>query len=198
MLLVFHNVCIWSPESPLPVRASPGALVHLFLKEREELQNAISQWRHFLSNLSAFAAQLPFFRLRLAFMALTACTTPLPPGSAHAVAVFKRLLLALHCDFGCFRSAGGTRQAFLLFACFNSFANRYKGHCREQFCPGKRERADFFVCHLSSTSLGKGSSAEPFLNRGERRQAKRIVSDPQVASEEDRRLLTCCLSAEQI
>lgn len=112
MLLVFHNVCIWSPESPLPVRASPGALVHLFLKEREELQNAISQWRHFLSNLSAFAAQLPFFRLRLAFMALTACTTSLPP------APLARLLFLrgshLHClvTLGAFDARGQLGRPF--------------------------------------------------------------------------------------
>lgn len=173
MLLVFHNVCIWSPESPLPVRASPVALVHLFLKEREGLQNAVSQWRHFLSDLSAFAAQLPFFRPRLAFMALTACTTSLPPSSAKAVAVFKILPLAINCSFRSFQSNRITQQTFLLFACFNSFDNGYEVYCGEQFCPGKRDRSDFFMCNLSSISLGKVSSAEPFLKRGEKRKGKK-------------------------
>lgn len=182
MLLVFHNVCIWSPESPLPVRASPGALVHLFLKEWEELQNAISQWRYFLSDLSAFAAQLPFFRLRLAFMALTARTTFLPPSSAKAVVVFKRLPVAINCDFRFFESTGVTQQTFLQFACFNSFDNRYEAYCQEQVCPGKRERSDFSTCHLSSVSVGKVSCAEPFLKEWSRGRQQGLFRAPATRS----------------
>lgn len=193
MLLVFHNVCIWSPESPLPVRASPGALVHLFLKEWEELQNAISQWRHFLSDLSAFAAQLPFFRLRLAFMALTARTS-LPPSSAKAVIVFKRLPVAINCDFRFFESTRVTRQTFLRFACFNSFDNRYEAYCQEQVCPGKRERSDFSTCHLSSVSMGKVSCAEPFLKEWSRGRQQGLFW----AHLEGRAALPDLLSAEQV
>lgn len=193
MLLVFHNVCIWSPESPLPVRASPGALVHLFLKEWEELQNAISQWRHFLSDLSAFAAQLPFFRLRLAFMALTARTS-LPPSSAKAVIVFKRLPVAINCDFRFFESTRVTRQTFLRFACFNSFDNRYEAYCQEQVCPGKRERSDFSTCHLSSVSMGKVSCAEPFLKEWSRGRQQGLFR----AHLEGRAALPDLLSAEQV
>lgn len=182
MLLVFHNVCIWSPESPLPVRASPGALVHLFLKEWEELQNAISQWRHFMSDLSAFTAQLPFFRLRLAFTALTARTTSLPPSSAKAVVVFKRLRVAINCDFRFFESTGVTQQTFLQFACFNSFDNRYEAYCQEQVCPGKRERSDFSTCHLSGVSVGKVSCAEPFPKERSRGRQQGLFRAPATRS----------------